>query len=368
MKNLHPFVAVSLALLLPVLLLSGCSSSGPKPVTLQAIQVNPAQAALTLGSNQAFTATGTYSDGTSKDLTTSVSWSSGDNSIAFLNNSPRRIGVANCRGVGNTKVTATLNSVNGFANLTVTALVPRFGYVTNNSDDTVSSYTVDAASGELRATGYVWAGVLNGGTPSGVAADPRGKFLYIGNNSGSVISAFGIDSDSGRLTPIPGASFPSGQFSNGIAIEPSGKFLYAADMSSTGQVSAYQIDASTGALSELPGSPFATGSISSFVTAEATGKFLYVTNQGSNDISAFTIDPGTGALSAISGSPFKAGNDPFEAVVDPSGKFLYVANVQSNNVSAYSIDAGSGVLTAVSGSPFSELGSQPTYQGNIYSS
>ena len=48
------------------------------PATLQSIAVTPASASITAGGTQAFSATGTYSDSSTQDLTAQVTWASGD--------------------------------------------------------------------------------------------------------------------------------------------------------------------------------------------------------------------------------------------------------------------------------------------------
>ncbi len=53
---------------------------------------------------------------------------------------------------------------------------PRFAYVTNLSDDTLSIYSVNPSTGQLRPHGYV----LTGSHPDAVSLDPSGKFAYIG--------------------------------------------------------------------------------------------------------------------------------------------------------------------------------------------
>lgn len=45
--------------------------------TLNAITVTPASVSVAVGANQAFTATGTYSDGSTANITSSVTWASG---------------------------------------------------------------------------------------------------------------------------------------------------------------------------------------------------------------------------------------------------------------------------------------------------
>ena len=56
-------------------------------------------------------------------------------------------------------------------------MVPRFAYVVNGDDDTVSILTVNATTGQLRHNGYVAAG----STPYSVSVDPTGTFAYVAN-------------------------------------------------------------------------------------------------------------------------------------------------------------------------------------------
>ena len=72
-------------------LLSGCGAgtlgpgvASPPPRSLVSISVTPADADVLLGTFQQFTATGTYSDHTSQDLTDSVTWSSSDSNEASI--------------------------------------------------------------------------------------------------------------------------------------------------------------------------------------------------------------------------------------------------------------------------------------------
>jgi ABC-type glycerol-3-phosphate transport system substrate-binding protein len=57
---------------------SGSSTSSPAaqsgPVTLQSIAITPGSAQIAQGTTQAFTATGNYSDGSTKDLTATAQW------------------------------------------------------------------------------------------------------------------------------------------------------------------------------------------------------------------------------------------------------------------------------------------------------
>ncbi|MGC2477984.1 MAG: chitobiase/beta-hexosaminidase C-terminal domain-containing protein, partial [Candidatus Sulfotelmatobacter sp.] len=77
------------------------------PASLTSIAVTPLSATVLVPHTLQFTAVGYYSDGTSHDLTTTVSWASSNPSAATINAS----GTVTAVAVGNTGITATLNSI-----------------------------------------------------------------------------------------------------------------------------------------------------------------------------------------------------------------------------------------------------------------
>jgi uncharacterized protein YjdB len=98
--------------------------SAVSTVTLQSITVSPNPASVPAGLTQQFTATGHYSDGSTKDLTTSVTWSSSNTGIATISNTAGSQGLA--AGVaagGPVTITAASGAISGTAPLTVTAPV-----------------------------------------------------------------------------------------------------------------------------------------------------------------------------------------------------------------------------------------------------
>lgn len=103
--------------------LSGCgggtSITTPPPATLSSIQVTGGSGILTAGSNQQMTATGTYSDGTQKDLTGTAAWSSSNPNFATVAPGGLVKGIAS----GNLSITAKAGNVSGSSNLMVTANV-----------------------------------------------------------------------------------------------------------------------------------------------------------------------------------------------------------------------------------------------------
>jgi hypothetical protein len=87
--------------------------------TLVSIEVTPSDPSIAKGMTQQFTAMGTFSDSTTRDLTTQVYWASSHDSIATISNYWSQ-GWAYGAGVGNATITATLGSVSDSTTLTVT--------------------------------------------------------------------------------------------------------------------------------------------------------------------------------------------------------------------------------------------------------
>jgi len=90
------------------------------PTTLIAITVSPENSSLTVGGSQQFTATGTFSDNSSQNLTSSATWSSSSSATATVqNNGQLTPGLATAVGVGTATISAAVSGVSGKATLTV---------------------------------------------------------------------------------------------------------------------------------------------------------------------------------------------------------------------------------------------------------
>ena len=92
------------------------------PAALLSIAVTPTNPSIALGTDQQFTATGTYSDSSTQDRTTSVTWSSSSVGVASVSNASGTEGLATSASIGGTTITATDSGtgVNGSTVLTVT--------------------------------------------------------------------------------------------------------------------------------------------------------------------------------------------------------------------------------------------------------
>lgn len=109
-------------LALPVALFSitGCGSSTTTSIpqkSLTSISITPSDPTILVNATEQFTATGSYSDGSTANLTSLVAWASSKQSVATVSESGLGTGVA----AGSTTITATMSGIAGSTILTVTA-------------------------------------------------------------------------------------------------------------------------------------------------------------------------------------------------------------------------------------------------------
>lgn len=103
-------------------------------------------------------------------------------------------------------------------------------------------------------------------------------YAYVTNDTNDTVSGYSINTTTGAWTSVPGSPFPTGSQPRFVAVDPAGKFAcvlygYPADES---YIAAYAVDGATGALAEISGSPFfAIGFQGLNLAFGQTGRFLY---------------------------------------------------------------------------------------------
>src|SRR5438034_892348 len=126
-KRMFLIVSPFLAIVAIGLLLSACSGSlvhvTAKNATLVSIGVTPANSNLPQGLTRQFTATGTYSDNSTQDMTTHVAGRASAAGVTTVSAAGGTEGLATSVAVGTTTITATLGGVSGSTTLTVTAAI-----------------------------------------------------------------------------------------------------------------------------------------------------------------------------------------------------------------------------------------------------
>jgi Protein of unknown function (DUF3443)/Bacterial Ig-like domain (group 2) len=109
--------------LLVLILLTSCGSSGggssTTPPTLVSIAVTPANPSIALGLTQQLTARGTYSNSSTQNLTSSVTWNSSTPAVATISNA----GLVTSVSTGTTTMTATFGNITSNS-ITITVTAP----------------------------------------------------------------------------------------------------------------------------------------------------------------------------------------------------------------------------------------------------
>jgi 6-phosphogluconolactonase (cycloisomerase 2 family) len=384
---------LALTTLLTVTVLAACgggSLGGGWLNLITAITVTPSSPTLAKGRTQAFTATETFQDGSTLDVTDdpTVKWTSTNTSAASVSVT----GVATAKGIGTTTITATLSGgltvtggpISGSTSLIVTAptvvslavtpanpalelgsnqALTATGTLTDGSKQDVTQSatwsssdasvvrvntsagrvgvvnTRGSGSADVKAT----VGAVSGQTTVTVTRRTP-KFLYAANLGASTLSAFQLDPATGALSGI-GTAYPTSSGSTSIAVTRDFKFLYSADFG-LGNISGFVIQPD-GTLIAASGTPLAVPGGALGLVAHPTADFLYVA-QGPG-IAIYAIDPASGALTAA--GAVSAANAPEFGAIAPDGRHYYQTFSSIDQIAPFAIDAGTGALTPLSAGP-----------------
>lgn len=115
---------------------SGAAASSSTSATLVSLAITPANATMAQGTDEQFTATGTFSDRTTQDLSSSVIWGSSASSVATVSNAAGSNGRVTSLTSGSTTITAVSGGISASSPLTV-------------STATLLSVTVTPAAGSV---------------------------------------------------------------------------------------------------------------------------------------------------------------------------------------------------------------------------
>jgi hypothetical protein len=135
----------------------------PELVSLTLSPINPV---ITVGTSQQFTASGTFSDGTTHDQTSAVTWDSSDLNVLAISNSAGSQGLATAIGAGTASVTATLGEITANT-LVTTAHVQNTGPTITGVSPSSGAPKIQvlisgSGFGATKGSGTVWLGSTYG--------------------------------------------------------------------------------------------------------------------------------------------------------------------------------------------------------------
>jgi 6-phosphogluconolactonase (cycloisomerase 2 family) len=374
-------------------------------IALQSIAITapPAPISVAVAGTVQFTATGTYTDASTADVTSQATWAANP-TTTVATFSTTTIGLATGVANGTAQITATIGTIvsppvtlkvgTGGVPVPVAVVIVQanptipvggvedFTAQFKMSDGTLvaptaavawSSGTAATASiiansgvslGLAQGTSLITAtsGTLTPGTTTltVVPAVPRSVYAagfndvaaasYVVNSSGSTLTPTGVVRD----TTKPAQIVPS----------PNGKFAYGPGANGIGSIALYTVDPKTGALTFVSQLGSGLASIAPFESImDTTGRFIYIVNSDGNVVGLATNTTSfDGSLTPLAGSPYAVGSFPIGIAEDPAGKFVYVTNLNDGTVSAFKAQADGSLapLTPASNATVT-VGSLPGY-------
>jgi hypothetical protein len=180
------------------------------PATLLSIVVSPTNPSISLGLTQQFAATGTYSDNSTLDVTTSATWTSSFTSVAVISNAAGANGRATSVAVGATTITAALGGVSASTTLTVTpATLLSITINPKNPSISMGSIQQFAATGTYSdsstqdvTTSAIWTSSFTSVAVISNAAGSKGRATSVAAGATTITAALGGVSASTTLTVI----------------------------------------------------------------------------------------------------------------------------------------------------------------------
>ncbi len=183
MNSMKPLLALAhrSAALTLLLAASGCGGGGGGggPPSIASIAVSAANATPQAGTTEQLTATATYSDRSTGDVTGQANWSSSDSTVATVGNVGGTKGIVTASAAGAATITATAGGISGDTALTVTP-APDFAVsLSPTAISTALGTTSPPVSIALTAASAVTenATLTLEGLPAGVTREPSGPLI-----------------------------------------------------------------------------------------------------------------------------------------------------------------------------------------------
>ncbi len=320
-----------------VCLNGGMSCAGtPSPLnvihpSLLSISVTPTTASINALATQQYTATGTYGDGTTQNITSNVSWDSGA-AIASVSTSGLAQGITS----GSTSISSKLGGItSNSATLNVTA----YAYTANtNSNNIIYCPINQNGTGSFSSCSTTGAGLTK---PYSLAITPDGSYLYIGATAGSSqIIACSVNSNGSLTCGTAISGTPTTV--NGMTINSAGTYLYL----TTGNSIEY-CSVGSGTLTGCATTGSTVNSASG-ISLNPAGTFAYVASNTDGKIDYCSVNT-NGSLSNC--SVFSSGlTSPVAVTFNYAGNIIYITN-GSDTVTYCNVnsDGSAGTCKTMSG-------------------
>jgi uncharacterized protein YjdB len=331
--------------------------------TITSIVVTPANPTIDVGTQQQFTATGNFSDGTAQDISNIVAWSSSVSNIAVITTNS---GLATGKNQGTSTITATFASVSGNTTLTVSLanlvsvaikpVNPTIAQSTSLSLAVTGTFT-DGSTRTLTAQVSSWASsvpavaTMSGNRANGLTPGQTTITANIGSVSGSTtltvtnatLVSLAVAPSGASLQPAAKLTFTAvGTFSDASTQDLSSQVVWTSDNT---------VAATVNSLGTVTGVAAGTANISATMLTKTGSAPLTVTSATLTSI-AITGNPFTAPGAVVhyiaTGTYSDGSTQNITQAVSWSSSDSTVAIVNSNGF-ATGQGAGSAIITATQG-------------------
>ena len=295
--------------------ISGAATATVNAADLSTIAILPASSTIAQNTSQQFSATGTFTDGSTHNLTADVTWSSSNTAVVSIGSST---GLAKGLTPGSTTITATLSGVSGtttfdVTDATITAIsVSPSGRTIPTSTQLAftATGTFSDSSTQVVTTDATWAS-----SDTAVATvGPEGQATAVAPGSTNVSATFGGITGSASLT-VSSVTLKS------IAVAPTAAVLAPASVLSYNATGTFSDGSTANITNAVTWSSSASNvaSIGSYgqVTGQSAGTATITARQGSvsgtaalvvasSALSSIQVTPGTATVAEQTATQFNA--------------------------------------------------------------
>ncbi len=327
--------------LLMVAFVAGCggTTSSVDLPSVVSVSITPATPSIPISGIQQFTATATYSDGLTHNVTTApgIAWSSASTGVATVSATGMATGVAN----GTSVITAAIGGKSATTNLTVTTATlvsiavtpatPSIPVTTTQQFTAIASYTAGPVINVTAAPGMVWSS-----STAGVATvSATGMATGVANGSAVITATYGGKTGTANLTVNPAIL-------QSIAVTPATASVPAGLNQQFTATATYDygptVNVTTSA-SWTPGTAGATvglhTGLAHGVTANVIPVVITASFGGKNATAALTVTAATVSSIAVT---------PLTPSIAISGTQQFTATATYSNTTTANVTAASGVV------------------------
>src|SRR5215469_9307026 len=350
-----------------ILALGACGNSVP---VLQSVSVSPTSETVRVSTTQQFTASAHYSDGSVKDATSLVTWSSSNTAVATIAVG----GVATALAPGAATITATAagapaaTATLNVQQLQSIAVTPSNQNVPNGkTQQFTATGTYKNPDGTTDTADITSLATWTSGTITAATITSTGLATAVGIGTSLITAAF--DGVTGSTNMTVGAAIavslqvsPANptvaigtsetftaqeMYSDGTLHPLSGIVTWTSGTAPTATIATLAngglaVGLGTGASTITATEGGLTGNTTLTVTAGKT-HFAYVSNNSSNTIQWYSVSTTTSPYLTSQGTLIATA--PVQTVIHPSGQYLYYMDINSD-VWVTTINSSNGALTA----------------------